>query len=72
LDLKEWVKDLIVSDDSLEIVLRSGPSGSVHPLDMSAAILGLNRDEVKEMRIVKTSVSFDTASQLEEEIGHGR
>ncbi len=72
LDLKEWVKDLIVSDDGLEIVLRSGPSGSVHPLDMAAAILGLHRDQVKEMRIVKTSVSFDTSSQLEKDIGYGR
>jgi radical SAM family uncharacterized protein/radical SAM-linked protein len=72
LDLKEWVKDLTVSDDGLEIVIRSGPSGSVHPLDVTAAILGLHRDQVKEMRIVKTSVSFDTTSQLEEDVAHGR
>ena len=72
LNLKEWVKDLIVSDEGLEIVLMSGPSGSVHPLDMAAAILGLHRDQVKEMRIVKTSVSFGASSQLEKEIGHGR
>jgi len=72
LDLKEWVKDLAVLDDGLEIVVRSGPSGSPHPLDMVAAILGLQRDQVKEMRIVKTSVSFDATSQSEKEIGHGR
>jgi radical SAM family uncharacterized protein/radical SAM-linked protein len=60
-DLKEWVETTDISEHGLEIVMRSGPSGSIHPLDTIAAILGIDREEVKKMKILKTSVSFDTS-----------
>jgi radical SAM-linked protein len=61
LDLKEWVLDLAVSERGLSVTLRSGPEGSVHPLDAAAAILGLTRDEAKMLKILKSSVCFDTS-----------
>ena len=60
-DLKQWVESIDISEHGLEIGVKSGPSGSVHPLDTVAAILGINREEVKKMKILKTSVSFDTS-----------
>jgi hypothetical protein len=60
-DLKQWVESTDISEHGLEIGVKSGPSGSIHPLDTIAAILGINREEVKKMRILKTSVSFDTS-----------
>jgi hypothetical protein len=47
--------------------MRSGPSGSIHPLDTVAAILGINREEAKKMKILKTSVSFDTSLNEKED-----
>ncbi len=59
IDLKEWIESIQISDTSFEIVVRCSPGGSVHPLDTIGAILQMNRDEIKKMRIVKTSVSFE-------------
>ena len=71
-DLKEWVEELILSDRGFTMALRSGPSGSVHPLNAAAAILGLDRDEVKHMKIVKTSVLLKTSSDVKEGSIYGR
>ena len=62
-DLVEWME---LSGSVLRLSLKSTPSGSVHPFDAAAAILGLDRDAVKTMRIRKTSVGFDTSSLPEE------
>ncbi len=61
LDLREWVEITSISEHGLEMAIRSGPSGSVHPIDTLAAILGIDREEAKNMKILKTSVSFDTS-----------
>jgi radical SAM-linked protein len=66
-DLKQWVEAIKISEYGLEIGVRSGPSGSVHPLDTVAAILGVNREEAKKMKILKTSVSFDTSLNEKED-----
>ncbi len=62
-NLKDLVERVELSGSLLKLVLKSTPSGSVHPLDAAAAILGLDRDTVKTMRIRKTSVGFDIVSQ---------
>ena len=66
-DLKLWVETISISEHGLEIGMKSGPSGSVHPLDTVAAILGINREEAKKMKILKTSVSFDTSLNEKED-----
>ncbi len=52
-DLKSCVQALESSGGLVRLVLRSGPSGSINPLDAAAAILGLSRQEVRTMNILK-------------------
>lgn len=61
-DLKQWVERLDASDGRLEMSIAAGPSGSVHPLDALGAILGLGRDKIRSMKILKTSALFDIPS----------
>jgi radical SAM family uncharacterized protein/radical SAM-linked protein len=58
-DLKEWVYRLDLNESILGISFKSGPSGSVHPYDAISAILGMSRESIKTMRLVKTSVGFE-------------
>ncbi len=60
-DLREWVCRLDLDESILRMEFRSGPSGSVHPYDAISAILGISRDLVKTMRLVKTSVGFEVS-----------
>ncbi len=60
-DLKEWVCRLDLHESIMRIDFRSGPSGSVHPYDAISAILGISRDSIKTMRLIKTSVGFETS-----------
>ncbi|MEW6349862.1 MAG: TIGR03960 family B12-binding radical SAM protein [Thermodesulfobacteriota bacterium] len=52
-DLKPCVEALECSGRLVRLVLRAGPSGSVNPLDAAAAILGVSRQEVRAMNILK-------------------
>lgn len=61
-DLKASVEKLEFSDSGVAMVLRSGPSGSMNPLDAIAAIIGRSREEVRSMNIVKGAVKFEDAS----------
>ncbi len=58
-DLRQLVIDATVSEGTLRMTVKADQAGSVHPLDAFAAVMGLTRDEVKCLRIVKTSVQFD-------------
>ena len=58
-DLKEWVENVSFSDGCFVMVLRSGASGSVNPLDAAAGILGLDREDVRAMHIVKTAAGLE-------------
>jgi len=60
-NLKEWVDDLDLSDNILKMTLRSGASGSIHPVAAVAALLGLSRDTIRNQAIVKTSVKLGTS-----------
>jgi hypothetical protein len=55
-NLKDLVEKIDLSGSLFQLSLKVSPSGSVHPLDAAAEILGLDRDAVKTMRIRKTSV----------------
>lgn len=57
-DLKEWVSDLAVRDNVLEMTLKMGPQGSVHPWDAVRAVLDLDRSDSVHLRITKTSVQY--------------
>ncbi len=63
-NLKEWVYDLALADGKLRITLRSGVSGSVHPVAAVAAVLGLSRETVRNQDIVKMSVALGMSSGL--------
>jgi len=65
-DLKELVRSIEWSGSSLIISLRAGPRGSVNPLDATAAILGISKEEVRSMRVVKTSAGFEARSGEDE------
>jgi radical SAM family uncharacterized protein/radical SAM-linked protein len=58
-DLRQLVIDAAVSESTLRMTVKADQSGSVHPLDAFAAVMGLTREEVKCLRIVKASVQFD-------------
>ncbi|MDQ7783458.1 MAG: TIGR03960 family B12-binding radical SAM protein [Desulfomonilaceae bacterium] len=57
-DLKEWVCRLETHESILRMEFKSDASGSVHPYDAVSAILGIGRDSLKTMRLVKTEVGF--------------
>jgi radical SAM-linked protein len=58
-DLRQMVVDAAVSESALRMTVKADQSGSVHPLDAFSAVLGLSRDDVKGLKLVKTSVHFD-------------
>ena len=58
-DLKEWVDTLEVAGSLLKMRLKSGPSGSVHPLEAAGALLGVSTDRMRTMKVVKTSAGFE-------------
>lgn len=65
-DLKEWVASLELSDSVLMMTLKAGQDGSIHPLDAVAAILGMDRDATRRLRILKTSVGFEGSGDHDE------
>ena len=60
-NLKEWVDDLDYADGKLKMTLRSGASGSVHPVAAVAASDGLSKDTIRNQTIIKTSVKLGTS-----------
>jgi radical SAM family uncharacterized protein/radical SAM-linked protein len=62
MDLRASVEKLELSDSGVTMVIKSGPSGSINPLDAIAAILGRSREEVRSMNIIKTAVEFGQPS----------
>ncbi len=52
-DLKEHLENLEFSGESMTFTLKVGRSGAVNPLDASAAVLGLPRDETRTLKIFK-------------------
>lgn len=59
-NLKDWVDNLELSGSILQMSVAVGPSGSIHPLEALSVILGLSRDEIKTMKILKKSALFET------------
>jgi radical SAM family uncharacterized protein/radical SAM-linked protein len=57
-NLKEWVADLEYRDGKLKMTLRSGVSGSVHPVAAVAALMGLSKEAARNQAIIKTSVKL--------------
>jgi radical SAM family uncharacterized protein/radical SAM-linked protein len=58
-DVRQLVLDATVSESTLRMTVKADQSGSVHPLDAFSAVMGLTREEVKCLRLVKTTVHFD-------------
>jgi radical SAM family uncharacterized protein/radical SAM-linked protein len=61
-NLKEWVDGLDFSEGKLKMTLRSGVSGSVHPLAVLGGVLGLSKDKLRNQKILKTSVKSGASS----------
>lgn len=57
-DLKQWVNDLSLSDRILVMKIKVDASGSVHPLDAVTAVLGLEKEAVKDFKVLKTSAEM--------------
>ncbi|AFM24256.1 TIGR03936 family radical SAM-associated protein [Desulfomonile tiedjei] len=53
-DLKEWIKRLDLSDGALTVTIRADASGSVHPLDAVAAVLGIDKELARDLHVIKT------------------
>jgi radical SAM-linked protein len=58
-NLKEWVADLEYRDGKLKMTLRSGVSGSVHPVAAVAALMGISKEDARNQAIIKTSVKLE-------------
>lgn len=70
-DLKVWIEDLTISGSVLQMTLRAGPDGSVHPLEAARAVLGLgNDDSAHGIRVHKTSVRFEESDEVNEGFSH--
>lgn len=70
-DLKEWVRHLDLNDSTLRMTLSSGPSGSVNPYDALSAILGMSKDELRSMKLVKASVEIEAPRNEDRGPSHG-
>ncbi|MBI5249262.1 MAG: TIGR03960 family B12-binding radical SAM protein [Desulfomonile tiedjei] len=57
-DLKQWVMDLRLSNRILTMNMKVDASGSVHPLDAVRAVLGLEKESLKDLKILKTSAGM--------------
>jgi radical SAM family uncharacterized protein/radical SAM-linked protein len=58
-DLKECMSAVELDGCTLRMTINSGPSGSVHPVDAVAALLGIDREDARDLQIVKTSVILE-------------
>lgn len=66
-DLKELVEDVDFSGSALRIRLKSDSSGPMNALVVTSAILGVSKDEVRSMHMLKTSVTLGEPSAACEE-----
>ncbi|MCL5020708.1 MAG: hypothetical protein M1339_03405, partial [Bacteroidetes bacterium] len=55
-NLKEWVDDLDYTVGKLKLALRSGVSGSIHPVAAVAALMSLSKEMARNQVITKISV----------------
>ncbi|HMK37201.1 MAG TPA: TIGR03960 family B12-binding radical SAM protein [Desulfomonilaceae bacterium] len=57
-DLKACISTVEFSGCTLTMTINSGPSGSIHPVDAVAALMGISREDAGSLKIVKTAVAF--------------
>ncbi len=60
-DLKQSILDLTENDDGFLMTLDTDVNNSVHPLEALAAILGISREDARELNVTKKSILFDRA-----------
>ncbi|MGC9028092.1 MAG: TIGR03960 family B12-binding radical SAM protein [Desulfomonilaceae bacterium] len=58
-DLKTWIARLERRDNTLEMVLKTSPAGSVNPREAARTILGLTPAQALSLKITKTAVSVE-------------
>jgi radical SAM family uncharacterized protein/radical SAM-linked protein len=59
-DLKQCISSVELSGCTLSMAVNGGPSGSIHPVDAAAGLLGLSREEARSLRILKTAVTLES------------
>jgi len=69
-NLKDLVEEVSFSGSRLKLTLKVGPSGSAHPLDAFAALLGWEREAVKGLHIEKTSVGISSPGDQDRWCSH--
>jgi radical SAM family uncharacterized protein/radical SAM-linked protein len=69
-DLRQLTVTAVASGSTVTLILKADQSGSVHPMDAFAALLGLTREEVRGLKIVKTSVTLDASCPGHEGLRH--
>jgi radical SAM family uncharacterized protein/radical SAM-linked protein len=62
-DLKHYVESIEVTGPHLTMTLQTVSSTMVNPVEAAAAILGVSREKMKTMKILKTSVEFEASSE---------
>jgi radical SAM-linked protein len=57
-DLKDLITDLQTETNGFVFSVKSGPEGSIHPFDATAALLNIDREEAKDAGITKIGISL--------------
>ncbi len=71
-DLKTWIARLECRNNTLEMVLRMSPAGSVNPREAARTILGLTPSQALSLKIVKTAVNTEPSLGGQESQLHGQ
>jgi radical SAM family uncharacterized protein/radical SAM-linked protein len=71
-DLKEWVRGIELTGSVLSLTLGVEREGAVNPFDAAAGLLGRSREEVRSLRIRKTSARLAESSCEDEGNSHGQ
>lgn len=57
-DIKPFIEGLKQQNGNLMMTVLSGQSGTVNPLDAFAAVLGMEREKIRSLGVVKTDVQI--------------
>ncbi len=57
-NLKEWVSDLIITQDSVRMTVKSGSTGSINPFEAIGAIFGIDPGSSRNIQVIKKSVTL--------------
>ncbi len=57
-NIKEWISSIDILDDSIRLIMVSGVSGSLNPIEAVASIFGFDSSRAQDLGIVKKAVTL--------------